>query len=93
MRVIVLLLAYLLKVQGNIEHFRDNCNDALSWLDKETYYTAFTEGWALYGENPLIAEDTDTYENEPKQRFGMLKWQVRSVVRLGVCRSHVNREL
>ena len=68
-----------LQVQGTIEHFHDDCSDALTWLDKETYYTAFTEGWALYAENPLIALDTDTYKNEPMQRFGMLKWQVKHV--------------
>lgn len=70
---------YCLQVQGTIEHFHDGCSDALTWLDKETYYTAFTEGWALYAENPLIALDTDTYEKEPMQKFGMLKWQVKCV--------------
>lgn len=49
----------------------------IGWLESVTYYTAFTEGWALYAENPLIAEDTDAYKNEPMQKFGMLKWQVR----------------
>ena len=68
-----------MQVQGTVEHFHDGCSDALTWLDKETYYTAFTEGWALYGENPLIAVDTDTYKDEPMQRFGMLKWQVQFV--------------
>ena len=67
----------ILKVQGNTEHFRDDCGDALTWLDMETYYTAFTEGWALYSEKPLIADDTDAYDNEPMQKFGMLKWQVQ----------------
>lgn len=65
------------QVQGNTEHFHDGCDDALTWLDQETYYTAFTEGWALYSENPLVAQDTDTYNNEPMQKFGMLKWQVQ----------------
>jgi len=41
----------------------------ISWLNSVTYYTAFTEGWALYAENPLIAEDTDTYKYEPMQNF------------------------
>ena len=63
-------------MQGTEEHFRDSCGGAADWLDRQTYYTAFTEGWALYAENPLIAKDTDTYDNEPMQRFGMLKWQV-----------------
>lgn len=48
----------------------------IGWLDRVTYYMAFIEGWALYAENPLIAEDTDTYKYEPMQKFGMLKWQV-----------------
>ena len=60
-----------------MEHFRDSCGGVIGWLDSVTYYTAFSEGWALYAENPLIAKDTDTYENEPMQKFGMLKWQVR----------------
>lgn len=76
----------LLQVQGNIEHFRDSCGGVIGWLDSVTYYTAFTEGWALYAENPLIAEDTDTYKNEPMQKFGMLKWQVmRQCSNLGYC--------
>ena len=66
-------------MQGTVEHFRDSCGGVIGWLDKETYYTAFTEGWALYAENPLIAQDTDTYKSEPMQKFGMLKWQVRQV--------------
>ena len=58
----------------------------IGWLDSVTYYTAFTEGWALYAENPLIAEDTDTYKYEPMQKFGMLKWQVRKeCVNLDYC--------
>ena len=59
-----------------MEHFRDSCGGVIAWLDSNTYYTAFTEGWALYAENPLIAQYTDTYKNEPMQKFGMLKWQV-----------------
>ena len=48
----------------------------ISWLDTNTGYTAFSEGWALYAENPLIARDTNVYEKEPLQKYGMLKWQV-----------------
>lgn len=36
----------------------------------------------MYAENPLIAQDTDTYENEPLQKYGMLKWQVWRALRL-----------
>lgn len=66
----------MLQVQGLEEHFIDRCGGVIKWLDSETYYTAFTEGWGLYAENPLIGEDTDTYKNEPWQKYGMLKWQV-----------------
>lgn len=65
------------QVQGNIEHFSDSCGGVIGWLDSITRYTAFTEGWGLYAENPLIAQDTDVYENEPMQKFGMLKGQVK----------------
>ena len=62
-----------------MEHFRDSCGGVISWLDKSTSYTAFSEGWALYAENPLVARDTDAYEKEPLQKYGMLKWQVRDI--------------
>ncbi|XP_048584057.1 uncharacterized protein LOC5511190 [Nematostella vectensis] len=71
-----------LQVQGKIEHFQDTCGGSIGWLNSETYYTAFTEGWGLYAENPLIAEDTDTYKDNPMQRFGMLKWQLWRAIRL-----------
>ena len=45
-------------------------------MDSSTYYTAFTEGWALYAENPLIARETNVYDEVPFQKYGMLKWQV-----------------
>ena len=63
-------------MQGNVEHFQDSCGGSIGWLNSETYYTAFTEGWALYAENPLIANDTNVYDNELMQKYGMLKWQV-----------------
>lgn len=46
---------------------------------------AFLEGWALYAENPLIAEDTDTYKYEPMQKYGMLKWQVMKQFTTSAC--------
>ena len=58
------------------EHFRDKCGGPEGWLDDKTYYTAFTEGWALYAENPLIAQGTNIYKDNLMQKFGMLKWQV-----------------
>ena len=62
--------------QGLVEHFLDKCKGVVSWLDKMTYYTAFSEGWALYAENPLIAQDTKVYDKDLFQKYGMLKWQV-----------------
>lgn len=72
------------QVQGLVEHFRDSCGGVIGWLDRSTYYTAFTEGWALYAENPLIAKETNVYDNEPFQKYGMLKWQVWRALRLVV---------
>ncbi|XP_015757731.1 PREDICTED: uncharacterized protein LOC107337124 [Acropora digitifera] len=71
-------------VAGLIEHFRDKCGGVPRWLDKETSYIAFQEGWALYAESPLLSYDSDLYENNFLQRFGMLKWQVWRAVRLVV---------
>jgi len=68
--------------QGNLEHFRDSCGGVIGWLDSVTSYTAFTEGWAMYAERPLIADDTDTYKNEPIQKYGMMNWQVWLAIRL-----------
>ena len=72
----------LLQVQGFGELFGDSCEGVISWLNGASYYTAFTEGWALYAENPLIAEETDTYDNNPLQLYGMLKWQIWRALRL-----------
>jgi len=70
------------QVQGLTEHFRDKCGGPEGWLDDKTFYTAFTEGWALYAENPLIAQDTDVYKENLMQKFGMLKWQIWRALRL-----------
>ena len=43
---------------------------------------AFTEGWALYAENPLIATETDAYADKPLQLYGMIKWQIWQALRL-----------
>ena len=60
-----------------MEHFADECGGVPAWLDKNTYYTAFTEGWGLYSENPILSDDTDTYKDNLLQKYGMAKWQVR----------------
>ena len=59
-----------------MEHFRDNRGGVVRWLDHISHYTALSEGWALYAEIPLIAQETDVYDNEPFQKYSMLKWQV-----------------
>lgn len=66
---------YSIQRQGSLEHFQDTCGGVIGWLDSISYYTAFTEGWALYAENPLISNDTDVYDEEPMRKYGMLKWQ------------------
>ncbi|XP_046857376.1 uncharacterized protein LOC124450775 isoform X2 [Xenia sp. Carnegie-2017] len=68
------------QIQSHIEYFKDPYGGLPKWLDDRTYYTFFTEGWGLYSENPVIAKDTDTYEEEPMQKFGMLKWQVQNKI-------------
>ncbi|KAL9980551.1 hypothetical protein ACROYT_G009153 [Oculina patagonica] len=70
------------QVQGHVEHFADQCGGVPAWLDKNTYYTAFTEGWGLYSENPVLSDDTDTYKDNLLQKYGMVKWQTWRAVRL-----------
>lgn len=70
------------QVQGHVEHFSDKCGGVPSWLDRNTYYTAFTEGWGLYSENPVLSDDTDTYKDNLLQKYGMVKWQTWRAVRL-----------
>ena len=66
-------------MQGLVEHFKDNCGGDIGWLDSVTSYTAFTEGWGLYAETPLIGEDTDLYEGKPLYKYGMLRSQVKTI--------------
>ncbi|XP_048577613.1 uncharacterized protein LOC5510429 isoform X2 [Nematostella vectensis] len=70
--------------QGFVENFQDSCGGLVGWVEDMTRdsFTAFTEGWGLYAEYPLIAQDTDVYRNEPLQRYGMLKWQIWRALRL-----------
>ncbi|XP_068748355.1 uncharacterized protein [Montipora capricornis] len=70
------------QVQGHVEHFADKCGGVPAWLDESTYYTAFTEGWGLYSENPVLSDDTDTYKDNLLQKYGMAKWQTWRAVRL-----------
>ena len=59
------------------QYFRDKYGGVPKWIDEQTSFTFFSEGWALYSENPVIAEDTDTYKYNLFQKFGMLQGQVR----------------
>ena len=71
------------QVQGYLENFESSCSrDDAPWLDRK--YSAFTEGWGLYAEYPLVAELTDAYENDPLSRYGMLKGQIWRALRLVV---------
>lgn len=47
-------------------------------------YLEFSEGWALYAENPLVSKYTDTYKDDPLTKYGMLKWQIWRALRLVV---------
>jgi len=69
--------------QGYVENFRDNC---LSGVDfdflRNTYVTAYREGWALYAENPIAAQDTDLYQGRPLENYGAIKSQIWRALRL-----------
>ena len=68
------------QIQGYAENFY--LNACSSWIDTVTYYPLFSEGWALYAENPLLGLETDVYKNNPLQKYGMLKWQIWRAIRL-----------
>lgn len=70
-----------LQSQGYVENFLDWCGPVVSVLIKSRYI-AYSEGWALYAENPLVAKETDVYNDNPLRRYGMLKWQVWRALRL-----------
>ncbi len=72
-------IAILLFFSGTREYFHSHCDGLMSWLDDQSSYSfaAFTEGWALYSENPVMSDDTDVYNDDPVQKYGMFKWQVR----------------
>lgn len=62
-------------MQGSLEHFQDSCGGVIGWLNSIASSTAFSEGWGLYAENPLISDDTDKYDEEPMKKYGMLQGQ------------------
>lgn len=76
-QLVICVPLFYFQIQGHLEHFRDNCGGTIAWLDGLTSYTGFKEGWAMYAEYPLIGRDTNAYDDEPMQKYGMLKWMVR----------------
>ena len=64
-----------IQVQGSAEHFMDNCGGVIRWINQVFQSIAFAEGWGLYAEM-LIADDTDSYDDNPWQKYGALKWRV-----------------
>ncbi|KAL9963975.1 hypothetical protein ACROYT_G027540 [Oculina patagonica] len=66
-----------LQSQGYQELFADQCKDGVNFGA-----TAFREGWALYAENPLAAQDIDLYKNRPLENYGGLKGQIWRALRL-----------
>lgn len=70
------------QVQGYTERFTDTCGGPIGWIASSTIYLSFSEGWALYSENPLIPKYTKMYEADPISKYGMLKWQVWRALRL-----------
>ncbi|XP_032229071.1 uncharacterized protein LOC5504845 [Nematostella vectensis] len=71
-----------LQAQGYKERFRPGEKGVIRWLSDFIYFLGFQEGWALYAENPLIANETDTYKGRPLLKYGMLKWQLWQAIRL-----------
>ena len=63
---------------GMHEVFPYPCKNGLpSFFHDMAYCTSFIEGWAVYGENPVLSDDVDMYKDNLLQRIGMLKWQVQ----------------
>jgi len=69
------------QAQGFVEHFSDKCGGVISWINQVTQSIAFAEGWGLYAEL-LIAEDTDSYDDQLWQKYGALKWRLWRALRL-----------
>lgn len=68
------------------EYFHSHCKGLASWIDEQSSksFVAFSEGWALYSENPVMSDDTALYNDNPIQKYGMLKWQVRAPYSVGL---------
>lgn len=75
-----------LEVQSFIEFFEDDCNDAIHWLSANNFFSAMTEGWAVYGEGELLPKDTKLYTDILNkqvllQKYGMIYYQLLYAVR------------
>lgn len=74
------------QVVGYFQNFQDNCGTPLSkQLNDLLLFRSFIEGWGLYAERPLMADDTDLYKDVPNSqyyRYGTLKWQIWRAIRL-----------
>lgn len=72
-----------LQSQGYVENFRDVCREGVNFqFLKDITGIAIREGWGLYSENPLAAQDTDLYHNRILERYGALKGQIWRALRL-----------
>ncbi|EDO36462.1 predicted protein [Nematostella vectensis] len=70
-----------LQIQGFIENFRDLCALSLDQLEGQQY-TAFSEGWGMFAENPITTMDTDVFTGHPLEYYGMVKAQLWRALRL-----------
>ncbi|KAK3699407.1 hypothetical protein QZH41_018565 [Actinostola sp. cb2023] len=70
-----------LQIQGYLENFRDTCPSSLDLLDDQQY-TAFTEGWGMYAENPVASLDMGLFDHHQLEWYGMLKAQLWRALRL-----------
>ena len=70
-------ISCLFQLQGYLEFFLHEDQGVVKWMSSYIYFLTFAEGWALYGENPLIADETDAYKDFPLMKFEVKKWHVR----------------
>ena len=70
-------------VQSNNEMFQYKCVGGLGWFfHKQSSFTSFKEGWALYSENPVLSHDVNIYEDNLLQRIGMWRLLIWRALRL-----------
>lgn len=64
-----------MQVQGVKENMPIKCDKLRRWASRNTYFAAFSEGWATYVENSVVDRDMKMYMND-MERYGMIKHQV-----------------